>query len=153
MTHCPHPTTTLRKRRNLYGQWRVAKQCDLCRCRVGSYLRLRHGQAHDFPLWLPSGKRRPTARRRDYLRRFREPDWPGLRDQVLRRDGYRCKLRYRDVCIRRATQAHHVDYQRFETRTERLEDLVAACAACNIYERELRITGRVLGTAARLRSA
>lgn len=49
---------------------------------------------------------------------------------VLARDSHRCQLRYRDRCIRRATQVDHK--QRGDDH--RMANLQAACGPCHAHK-------------------
>jgi 5-methylcytosine-specific restriction endonuclease McrA len=66
-----------------------------------------------------------------------------MRQRVIRRDRFKCQLRYTG-CTFRAEEAHHVSYERFGGN-ERDSDLVASCRNCNLAEREQRIVRRVMG--------
>lgn len=82
--------------------------------------------------------KRPTARRREFSARFKRGDWKKLRDRVLERDRWTCRL-----CGEAASEVHHTTYENFGQ--ERLGDLVASCSDCNQAERQMRITKGVLG--------
>ena len=79
-----------------------------------------------------------TARRREFVARFKRADWKRLRLLVLERDHYTCR-----GCQDMATEVHHLTYERFGA--ELLTDLAASCFDCNQREREQRITAHVLG--------
>jgi hypothetical protein len=57
--------------------------------------------------------------------------WRKLRAFVLLRDGYRCRVRIKGVCIERATQAHHLDGVANGV-VPSPDRVVAACAPCNL---------------------
>lgn len=75
----------------------------------------------------PRGSRGPAWA--GSTRRARLPkDWyTRIRPAVLRRDGYQCRLRYRDVCVGFAT---HVDHIR-PGDDHRPSNLQAACEPCH----------------------
>lgn len=62
-------------------------------------------------------------------RRSRLPaDWASrIRPAVLRRDGFRCQLRYADLCLGVASDVDH----RRAGDDHSLENLQAACAPCH----------------------
>lgn len=55
--------------------------------------------------------------------------WRKVRAFVLDRDDHTCRLRYPDICLGRATDAHHTAPR--ETVGDDPAHLVAACAPCN----------------------
>jgi 5-methylcytosine-specific restriction endonuclease McrA len=89
-------------------------------------------------------EKKPTARGREYQAFLRSRVWKETAKRILHRDRFLCRLRYSDVCTGRATTVHHVTYERFGGN-EYDVDLVAACSACNLLERERRIVSRVMG--------
>lgn len=89
-------------------------------------------------------ERKPNAKGRAYKRWLETREWREQAKRVIRKFRYRCQLRYAGVCTYRATQAHHLTYDRFGG-DERDSDLTAACRECNVLERERRITRRVMG--------
>lgn len=54
------------------------------------------------------------------------PDWPRRRARILRRDGYRCQLRY-DGCRGIATEVDHID----QDDNHADDKLQAVCAPCH----------------------
>ena len=54
--------------------------------------------------------------------------WRKLREQVLARDGYTCRIKVPGVCRTHADQVHHVLGKR---RGDDPDYCVAACAPCN----------------------
>ena len=62
--------------------------------------------------------------------------WRVIRKQVLERDGYRCQLRYADICLGGASQVDHI-VQPEAGGTNALENLWAVCVRCHA-----RRTGR-----------
>lgn len=52
-----------------------------------------------------------------------------LRLAVFERDGYLCRLRYEGICTHTAEVADHIRPR--ETHGDGLDNLQAACAACN----------------------
>jgi 5-methylcytosine-specific restriction protein A len=57
--------------------------------------------------------------------------WKKLRLQVLDRDGYRCQLRYPDVCTGHATQVDHVHNTAAGGAELDADNCAAACSPCN----------------------
>jgi 5-methylcytosine-specific restriction protein A len=57
-------------------------------------------------------------------------DWPRIRLQVLKRDGYQCQLRYADICVGRASQVDHI-VQPEAGGTNDLSNLRAVCVKCH----------------------
>jgi 5-methylcytosine-specific restriction endonuclease McrA len=72
--------------------------------------------------------------------------WGELRVRVLKRDGYRCQLRYADICLGKASQVDHI-VQPEAGGTNSLENLRAVCRRCHA-----RRTGRQ-GALAKQRAA
>lgn len=60
---------------------------------------------------------------------YHTAEWRELREQVLQRDGYRCRLRS-DICTGRATRADHI-VPRKQGGADALGNLRAVCAACD----------------------
>lgn len=78
----------------------------------------------------------------DSTRRDRLPDdWPRIRLRVLVRDGYRCRLRLGDICLRTATEVDHI--RRGDDHRD--VNLQAVCAPCHARKTSSE------GNAARLR--
>jgi 5-methylcytosine-specific restriction protein A len=65
---------------------------------------------------------------------------------VLERDGYRCRIRFPDICIEQASQVDHI-VQPEAGGTDALENLRAVCRPCHA-----RRTGRQ-GALAKQRAA
>lgn len=62
-------------------------------------------------------------------RRYRlPPNWKTLRLQILRRDQWRCQIRYEGYCTGKATD---VDHYGADPDDHRPQSLRAACSACN----------------------
>lgn len=134
---CEHRSTELRRKRGLFASVFVL-QCLACGAKVGSPLHL--GDIADpggVPYWDARLARRaqPGSKKRDFQKRFKKADWKRLRARVLERDNWECRN-----CEEPATHVHHLTYVRFGE--ERMEDLVASCADCNLQERETRHLGR-----------
>jgi 5-methylcytosine-specific restriction endonuclease McrA len=55
--------------------------------------------------------------------------WRKTREQVLRRDGYRCMLQIEGVCVGRADCVHHTIGK---ANGDDPDHLVAACTPCNL---------------------
>lgn len=135
---CTHERDELRRRRIAkIGKPTVVvlqRQCanEVCGRERGPAVE--YPEQTDVPWWKP--RKRPTARKRAYNARFKQRDWTHeIRPRILERDGYLCQLRF-GCCTERATQVHHITYERFGQ--ERDTDLCAACAECNVAEREAR---------------
>lgn len=62
------------------------------------------------------------SRRRSEL----PPDWPATRRRILKRDGYRCRIRL-PGCKGRATDVDHID----DPTDHRPSNLRAACGWCH----------------------
>jgi 5-methylcytosine-specific restriction endonuclease McrA len=147
MTCPPHPAerVEMRRKKAVGGGSVFRLQCQSCGDSVGGPVSLQKvnslGDPRKVKLWNTrlAHQPNPTARRREYLARFKRADWRKLRRLVLERDHYTCQ-----ECSAAATEAHHLTYERFGA--ERLTDLAASCRDCNLREREERITSRVLGT-------
>jgi 5-methylcytosine-specific restriction enzyme A len=73
-------------------------------------------------------------------------NWARIRQEVLKRDGYQCRLRYADICVGRASQVDHI-VQPEAGGTNALENLRAVCRRCHA-----RRTGRQ-GALAKQRAA
>jgi 5-methylcytosine-specific restriction endonuclease McrA len=65
-------------------------------------------------------------RGRPYAERRQTKEWAILKQQVHRRDGYRCRLCGRDDV---ELHVHHCTYENYAQ--ERLEDLITLCSACH----------------------
>lgn len=80
-----------------------------------------------------------NSKRREYEKFLRSAKWRKQRDRVLARDKYRCQ-----DCHGPAECVAHLRYAaRIEDTPDR--DLQASCTACNMAERERRLTRSVLG--------
>lgn len=56
------------------------------------------------------------------------PNWESeIRPAVLERDGYRCRIRFEDICVDDANQVDHIG----DRRDHRLENLQAGCGPCH----------------------
>ncbi len=67
-------------------------------------------------------------KREEYLKFLASPQWQKLREQTLKRDGYRCR-----VCNKgkkAVLQVHHRTYERFGGNEE-LDDLTTLCEGCH----------------------
>ena len=73
-------------------------------------------------------------------------DWQAVRKRVLERDGYKCQLRYADICIGRASQVDHIVQPEAGGGSD-LANLRAVCVRCHA-----RRTGRQ-GALAKQRAA
>jgi 5-methylcytosine-specific restriction enzyme A len=75
---------------------------------------------------MTGSRRQPWA---GSTRRERLPaNWESqIRPAVLARDGYRCQIRYSDVCVGAATDADHIE----RGDDHRMENLQAACGPCH----------------------
>lgn len=85
------------------------------------------GRGHGRSGWA----RIPPSRHATYA-----GDWPESRRRALERDGYRCQLRYADICIGRASQVDHI-VQPEAGGTNDLGNLRSVCRPCHA-----RRTGR-----------
>jgi 5-methylcytosine-specific restriction protein A len=74
-------------------------------------------------------------------------NWPQIRQQVLRRDGYQCQIRA-PMCATIAREVDHVG----DRNDHRPEALRAACTPCH-RDRSSRQGGRAAGVRARARKA
>ena len=72
--------------------------------------------------------------------------WQAVRKKVLVRDGYRCQLRYADICVGRASQVDHIVQPEAGGGSD-LANLRAVCVRCHA-----RRTGRQ-GALAKQRNA
>jgi 5-methylcytosine-specific restriction protein A len=57
-------------------------------------------------------------------------DWQAVRKQMLVRDGYRCQLRYADICVGRASQVDHIVQPEAGGGSD-LANLRAVCLRCH----------------------
>ena len=73
--------------------------------------------------------------------------WPVIRKKVLVRDGYRCQLRYADICVGRASQVDHIVQPEAGGGSD-LANLRAVCVRCHA-----RRTGRQGALAKQRRAA
>jgi len=137
----PHEpsSVSIRKKKAVGGAIVFVRQCFDCYAQVGGSVPISRVPNPAVVEWfIHHHQPQPNSKRREYLARFKKPDWKRLRSQVLERDGYECQS-----CGAAATEVHHLTYERFES--ERLSDLTASCRECNMLEREQRITRGVLG--------
>jgi 5-methylcytosine-specific restriction endonuclease McrA len=72
---------------------------------------------------------------------YHTPEWRRVRQQILTRDGRYCQLRL-DGCRMDATHVHHIVDWRDGGAPYDPSNLVAACAQCNIAERNKRVAER-----------
>jgi 5-methylcytosine-specific restriction enzyme A len=73
--------------------------------------------------------------------------WPVIRKKVLERDGYKCQLRYADICVGRASQVDHIVQPEAGGGSD-LANLRAVCVRCHA-----RRTGRQGALAKQRRAA
>ena len=134
--HCPHDRAEARKRQGISGGFPgafVQAQCVSCGRGLGGSIPLAHfppGVQDYLSYWTRTPA--PGKRRKDFLERYRRPDWKALRRQVFARDGCQCVL-----CGETATDVDHLTYERFGE--ERLEDLRALCSGCHMTVTEGRL--------------
>ena len=69
---------------------------------------------------------------------YKTAEWRRVRFRVFDRDQRVCQIR-RDKCRGYATQVHHLVDWRDGGAPYDMENLVAACASCNVAERNTRI--------------
>jgi 5-methylcytosine-specific restriction protein A len=90
-----------------------------------------HGRVDCPRCRRPAWRTKPPANRYAY-----GGGWQRRRLQVLERDGYRCQLRYADICVDKASQVDHI-VQPEAGGDNSLENLRAVCRRCHA-----RRTGR-----------
>lgn len=132
------------------GGENFVRQCQACGKQVGGTMALsRVPDPRNVPRWNTRRAHRaqPTRHRREFLARYKKPDWKKLTKVVLVRDNYSCQVIVNaggEICGDLTREVGHLTYERFGH--ERKEDLQAQCRTHNLRERERRITKRVLGT-------
>lgn len=139
---CQHAPVLAKRRFGPFESY--VNQCLKCGRRVGRkipYHQLSQHQIKSARLWNAKlrGKGRGTARTRRYQSYMASPEWRKLRRTILARDGYKCQ-----ICGEEASQAHHLNYQRFGHELE--TDLIAVCHDCNQAERQKSVFHRMMGT-------
>lgn len=72
---------------------------------------------------------------------YRDVRWKAARLEVLRRDGYRCRIQL-PKCKTRATHADHIEDWRDGGAWFDPANLRAACASCNTAQRNTRVAAR-----------
>lgn len=144
MSECTHQRTEVRCKTAVNGAQMFKRQCLDCGKGIGEWIP-RGGATANAPPWddgLQERKRQTLLEhareqreaktvqwRRDYNEYLRTPVWASKRDRVLKRDDYQCQA----CCRARATEVHHLTYERMDFKGgEPLFDLVAICHACHM---------------------
>ena len=124
---------------------RVGKRACVCGAvdcqrhgRSGWASRRSFGRGHTRSGWATNP---PPANRYAY-----SGNWARIRQQVLKRDGYACQLRYADICVGKASQVDHIVQPEAAGGSD-LANLRAVCRPCHA-----RRTGRQ-GALAKQRAA
>lgn len=150
---CDHESTDFRRKTKSNGVQCWVRQCIHCGEQVGTEVKrelvpgVRRLNPIDFDEHLRQSRwqarqDRATALREeqstqwwtDYSAYLESPTWKYLRQQVLKRDNFLCQ-----GCLqKRATQVHHLTYER--QGREMLFDLTSVCDVCHdrIHDKETR---------------
>jgi 5-methylcytosine-specific restriction endonuclease McrA len=146
---CPHSKTILRNKPDKIGRPMIAHQCLRCGSKVGAYQpssSYSKAEQQNLPIWdreleksYSSGKYKEMARlwqaeqdkekadwRRRYEAHLQSAKWKALREKVIERAKGYCE----GCGHNKATQAHHLSYERMGE--EMLFDLVAVCDDCHL---------------------
>lgn len=144
------------RRRQAFGRERAVWQCSRPAC--GKVLvtapALVDIDLATLPRFTPRPKKQPTARKRAFLAHYRTKEFAEIRRVVLVRCCGKCELQFAG-CRGKATQLHEVTYgpdgglPRLPDGRVDLRRCKGACRACNLLERERRLTAGVLGTGTR----
>ena len=145
---CSHPQKILCNKPDKNGRPYIAEQCVKCGSRVGNFHSAKnflHSELEALPLWnrdLETGySKRKFAEMSSlwqaekdkeddawwhrYEAHLQSPKWKALRKKVIERAKGICE----GCGQNKATQAHHLNYER--VGNEMLFDLVAVCESCH----------------------
>ncbi len=137
---CEHATWQLRKRTQSNGVVVVVRQCDLCGANMGAVPKASHDltkmatfdEEKPKRYWAEREARFKQSRQEDserwwtwYNAYLLSPQWRAMRERVLARDRGVCQ----GCLTARATQVHHLTYQR--VGRELLIDLTSLCDTCH----------------------
>jgi uncharacterized protein with PIN domain len=146
-SHCVHPETEIRQRRNRGGALQLYRQCVTCGASVGSAIK-RSVDLSDSPPWKDGYEEQYNSVRkvaydaiiqkhvrkqksgdegfqRQYDLYLSSPEWQARRAKVLKRANGIC-----EGCLdRKATQVHHLTYRHIFA--EFMFELLAVCNECH----------------------